>query len=326
MEILTALHILAEGKNSRCGEINFLIEKSYLLASSYIGINHQKIYRLLHKGEYSVNEIAIDAISTLFAQDNDKELTPLAISFKNWKPKIEDENNASFFLNKVVSGRVEQHIFSLFREHDPFFSKILDSVNYLIKSGGYQKTSVGGKSFIVQEESTETYGWFITSDQLQEVPIELLADRKKLLPQLFGYFNNGSGCSVAIPLNDLINRLKHVNFADFLQSDNSVQPQVIFEISEYALIGYNTAVDKLQSTYYKKGKLNEFEVKCIELALKDMSNDLLDGGISSGMHNYLSVYMNELEKEIYLQKYHNILEYLVKVMKTSIAEKIKGSF
>ena len=55
-----------------------------------------------------------------------------------------------------------------------------------------------------------------------------------------------------------------------------------------------------------------------------MSNDLLDGGINPGMYEYFILYINNLEKEFYLNNYHNIIEYLVKVMKSTIAEQIFG--
>lgn len=323
MEILTALQKLAEGNNQRSEETNFLIEKSFLLAASYLGINHKKIFSLLQKGEYSINEIAIDAISSLFINDDETNLTPLATAFLNWKPKIEDENDASFFLNKVVSGRVEQHIFSLLREYDPFFSKILDSVNYLIKTGGYKKVSLAGKTFIVNNDVTEICGNIISREEIEIIPVSILIDKKKLLPSVFNYICDETDFVPAIPLNDLIYRLKHINFAEYLSRDDSVQMNVKYELTEYTDHGFKSAKEKLQLTYLNKGKLSTFETECIERALKDMSNDLLDGGISPGMYNYLAIYMNNLEKEYYLQKYNNILEYLVKVMKSSIAEKLK---
>lgn len=323
MEILTALQKLAEGKNQRSEETNFLIEKSFLLAASYLSINHKKIFTLLQKGEYSINEIAIDAISSLFINDDETNLTPLTIAFLNWTPKIKNENDASFFLNKVVSGRVEQHIFSLLREYDPFFSKILDSVNYLIKTGGYKKVSLAGKKFIVNSDVTEICGNIISREEIENIPVSVLIDKKKLLPSVFNYLCDETDFIPAIPLNDLIYRLKHINFAEYLTRDDSVQLNVKYELAQYTDLGFKAAKEKLQLTYLEKGKLSAFETECIEQALKDMSNDLLDGGISPGMYNYLTVYMNNLGKEYYLQKYNNILEYLVKVMKSSIAEKLK---
>lgn len=323
MEILTALNKLAEGNNQRSSEINFLIEKAYLLASSYLGINHKNIFRLLQKGEYSINEIAVDAIAPLFITDDEKNLTPLAISFVNWVPEIENENDASFFLNKVVSGRVEQHIFSLLREYDPFFSKILDSVNYLIKIGGYKKALVAGKTFIVNYETSEICGNIISREEIEKIPVSILIDKKKLLPSVFNYICDETNFFPAIPLNDLIYRLKHINFAEYLTRDDSVKMNVKYELAQYTDFGFKAAKEKLHLSYLNKGKLSPFETECIEQALKDMSDDLLDGGISPGMYNYLTVYMNNLDKEFYLQKYHNILEYLVKTMKLVIAEKLK---
>lgn len=322
MQLLSSLHTLAEGKYQRSVEINFLVEKTYSLAASYIGLNHKKIFRLLQKGEYTISEIAVDAIATMFIYDEEKKITPLANSFNNWNPPVANESDALFFMNKVVAGRVEQHIFALLREYDPFFSKILDSINYLIKTGDYKKISSAGKSLIVENNGSVLCGDVIDYEEFEKIPSSLLMDKKKLLPSIFNYLKNETNFTEAIPLNLLVNRIKHIKFTDFISNYNdSVQADDI-ELSEFTDSGFNSASSKLDFSYVKKGKLSEYEADCIQNALRDMSNDLLDGGISPGMYEYLTVYMKELDKDQYLTNYHNILEYLVKVMKNTIAEKI----
>lgn len=322
MEVLAVLHTLAEGKFQRSTEINFLVEKTYSLATGYLGLNHKKIFKLLQKGEYCINEIAIDAITTLFVPDKEKNITPLANSFLKWIPPIETESDALFFLNKIIAGRIEQHIFSSLREYDPFFSKILDSVNYLIKTGNYKKLSLAGRSCIVEKDEQDFNGNIIDCEDLENIPASVLADRKNLLHSVFNYIRNNTDFAAVIPINLLVYRIKHINFSDYIaQVDLSVRTEN-FEIEEFTEFGFKNAKTKLELSYLKKGKLNEFETTCIENVLKDMSKDLLNGGINPGMYEYLTVYMEDLDKVQYLTKYHNILEYLVKVMKNTIAEKL----
>lgn len=322
MEILAALNKLAEGSNQRSIEINYLVEKSFLTAVSYLGINHKKIFKLLQKGEYTINDIAVDAIAPLFVVDEEKNLTPLAISFLNWTPAIETESHALFFLNKVISGRVEQHTYSLLREYDPFFSKILDSLNYLIKCNGYKKISLAGKYLVVEDELEESIGQIISYDDFENLPASFFLDKKTIFPKLFKYITEETEYLPAIPLNHLVNRIKHLNFSDYLIEGNSNQAVSKYELIQFTEFGFNTAAEKLEHSYLKKGKLTEFEAGWIRNALRDMSVDLLDGGISPGMYEYVIPYIKNLKKEDFLLKYHNILEYLVKVMKNTIAERL----
>jgi hypothetical protein len=322
MDVLAALHTLAEGKYQRSIEINFLIEKTYSLATCYLGLNHKKIFKLLENGEYTIDEIAVDAIASLFIYDDAKRTTPLANSFINWTPKIKNKSEALFFLNKIVAARTEQHIFTLLREYDPFFSKIFDSINYLIKTGGYKKNCIAGKTCILENDMVNIEGDIIDYEDFKKIPIALLIDKKKLLATLFSYLRKETNFILAIPINQLVYRIKHINFADFISGYNSSIPAKKFELTEITDFGFESAKNKLEISYLQKEKLNIYEASCIRDALRDMANDLLDGGINPGMYEYLSVYMKELDKKIYVAKYHNILEYLVKVMKNTIAEKI----
>lgn len=322
MEILTALGVLAGSKYHQSREINFLVEKTYSLSMSYLGLNHKKIFRLLHKGEYSISEIAVDAIAPLFCPDENYNTTALANAFKKWDPPVSSEDEALFFLNKIVAGRIEQHIYYSLREYDPFFSKILDSVNYLVKTGNYKKILLAGRSCIIENAPVNIEGDVIGQDDFEKIPFNLLINRKKLLSALFNYIKTETNFIAAIPINLLVYRIKHINFSDYIAEYNPSVSENNLELQETTNFGLQAAEMKLESSYLLKGKLNDFEARCIKMALGDMSIDLLNGGINPGMYEYLTPYMLELDKQQYLTKYHNILEYLVKVMKSTIAQNL----
>ena len=62
----------------------------------------------------------------------------------------------------------------------------------------------------------------------------------------------------------------------------------------------------------------------LKKALADIAEDIKNGGVSPGLHKYLQEYSKELSKEEYYQKFHNILEYLLKLMKNEIGEILQG--
>ncbi|MDP3831340.1 MAG: hypothetical protein Q8Q47_08725, partial [Ignavibacteriaceae bacterium] len=103
-------------------------------------------------------ELAIDAIAPLFERNENGELIQLIKAFNNWSPKIEAEEQAIFFLNRLVAKSTEKYASELLRQSDPFFSKILDSVNYLINKNGYIKKLIIGTTYIVENANTIKIG------------------------------------------------------------------------------------------------------------------------------------------------------------------------
>jgi len=128
----------------------------------------------------------------------------------------------------------------------------------------------------------------------------------------------------AIPLNDLVCRLKQINFSDYLSVDYENVLSKKIEIKEFLDIGLKAVDEKLIAAYLNKDKLTEQEVFAIKAALKEMAVDMSNGGLSPGLYEYLSPHISGLTELIYKEKYHNILEYLLKVMKIKIADELTG--
>lgn len=303
-------------------ELNAVIELSYHFALKYLHFRHRKIANLLLREEITIQELAIDSIAELFSKDGNENVIQLQTAFNKWQPKIKTEEDTLFFLNKIVSGRVEQYVFKLLRDEDPFFSKILDSVNYLIKQNNFYKIQFLGRTFISETENNDFTGKFITSEEFETLPPNLFLNRRQLLNRIFTYLKEETEFNLAIPLNELIYRLKHINFSDYLAKDYEKSSSAKLEIDDFIKTAFDSTLDKLHSSYLAKGKINEQEKTAFINALKEMSVDLCNGGISPGLYGYLSRHIPNLSEENYKEKYHNILEYLLKVMKSKIAEKL----
>lgn len=320
LEILS--FFTASSQDAYQSRFNSVIEKSYRIALKYLHFNRLRILRILDKEDLTVQELAIDCIASLFVKGNDSELISIRQTFYNWQPPITTEEDCIYFLNKVVASRVEQHLYKLFKEEDPFFSKLLDSINYLIRKNGYHKNHFLGKTFIVEDSTDEFEKSFITSDKFESLPTSLFENKKTLLADLMNHLKTETNFNAAIPFNDLIYRLKHINFSDFLITESTSSTINKMEVSQIVDVGFSFASEKLLTTYFEKGKLNADEKNAFQSALKEMSSDLCDGGLNPGLYAYLAPHILGLNEVEYKSKYHNILEYLLRVMKSKIAEEL----
>lgn len=299
--------------------LNSIIEMSYQIALKYLRYHQRKVSGLLNREEISIQELAVDSIAELFIKDNNGNFSTLLTSFNNWQPAIKTEEEANFFLNKIVSVRVEQNIFKILKEEDPFFSKLLDSINHLIKQNGFYKIHFLGKTYITETQQEAFSKSFITLEEFNNLPSELFHQKKFLLKSLLNHLRLETEFNAAIPLNDLIYKLKHINFSDYLFIDSENVLSQKFELSDIINTGFSVVSEKL-SNYLVKGKLNEEEILAIKEALKEMISDLSNGGVSPGLYGYLKPHIHNLSEDDYWIKYHNILEYMLKVMKNKIAE------
>ncbi len=56
--------------------------------------------------------------------------------------------------------------------------------------------------------------------------------------------------------------------------------------------------------------------------LKDIANDLCNGGMKAGLYDYLKPHFNSLSKQDYQEKYHNIFEYMAKTFRNKLATEV----
>lgn len=261
-------------------------------------------------------------MAPLFCKNKNEEPFPIIKEFQSWQPPIQTEDDALFCLQKIISGRVEQYISKMLKEQDIFFAKILDSVNYLIKKNGYKKVSYFGKRYIVQSTCEEIKGKVIDQDSFDKLPCGFFQNRKTILTDIFDCIKKETEFFPAVPLNALVLRLRTLNDNILKTRDVTSNTSLNFDVNEVVNLGLSCAIEKLEGSYTSKGKLNECEREKLRQALEDMAEDLKDGGINRGLYEYLKPHLRSMEKDEYQIKYHNILEYLLKVMKNTIKEQI----
>jgi len=306
-------------------EINYFIERLFKIAKIYINKRYSSIKRIVEVNHSTLEDIAVDTIVPLFYRTGDNNDFSIVIEIRKWNPPIDSEEESLFFIDKVIANRVGQQISCILRESDPFFSRILDSVNYLIRSRGFFKLNYFGTFFITESENMDINLNVIDRDEFQNLPSNIFCEKGKLLQSVIDYLKSETDYSPVIPLNELVIKLKHLNVSWHLASSGSNQLIDKIEIDEAVKKGLYHTEKKLKETYLIKGKINQIEYDGIMIALKAIAEDLKDGGISPGLHKYLSPYLNNFSNESYQTKYRNILEYLFRHLKENITEELKAN-
>lgn len=315
------LRKLCDGKYKQ-SELNHFIERLFKFAESYLNYRYYRIKNLISPDRFTLEEAAIEAIAPLFMPASNNNHFTLLDELRKWNPPIKSEDDSLFFLNKVIANRVEQHIARMLRDADPFFSKVLDSVNYLIRKLGAEKVNYLGKVYITETGSSISSSNIISDEEFQDIPVKIFCGQKNLISSIFYYLKNETGYFPAVPLNKLVIKLKQINLSSHAPNDSTNLIIAEIEIREVVNAGLRYTEDRLQHSYVNTGKLNQDEYKTFSAALRVMANDLEDGGLNPGLYNYLAPYFTGLSIEEYNYKYHNILEYLLKILKDKIAQEI----
>jgi hypothetical protein len=302
--------------------INQLVEKSFKIALTYLRYNQKRISKVFAAEELTVEEVAISAITPLFCKESEEQFIPIIREFNSWQPSITSKDETLFFLNTIITSRVEQHISRMLKEHDPFFSKILDSVSYLIKKDGYKRVNYLGRKYIVNACDSKVTGKTIDQEAFYNLPVRLFKNRKSIIADILSYLEHETEFAAAIPLNAFVIRLRNLNSNSFKLETSVNEIIASFDIAELVNIGFDTAVMKLKNSYFEKGKINNEELLGLKKTLRDIADDIGDGGINRGLFEYLIFHMPGMDRKEFKVKYHNILEYLYKVMKNTIRDQM----
>lgn len=198
----------------------------------------------------------------------------------------------------------------------------MDSVNYLIRKHSFRKINYLGTVYIINSESEEISGKTIPIEEYEKLPAKLFIEKKNLLQNVIQYINSETMYSAAIPFNALIHKLKELNVALYKVSESTTEQNDSIEVDSLIERALNQTFQKLEESYLLKEKLSMDEGEKFRKALLNMSHDIKDGGVNPGLYKYLQFHFDGLDEQTYKQKYHNILEYLLKVLKQNIPDEL----
>lgn len=323
---LTLMKLLDELREESINQFNLnkLIECSYKLAIFNVRKNLNRIYNINKKWELSIEDIAIESISTLFITNEKRSMLNLRYSLLKWNNNINNDLDALYFLHKTISISVNQYINKLIKDSDPVFARVLDSINHFIKRHNFKKTNYFGTTYIMDETLSEITYSPISPDEFQSLPISYNEkSRKHVIYKVLDYLDTETDYYPAIPLNSLIKQIIE-NYKCFDVNDYTTVHAPVGQIyvDDIMQTAYDKVIMKLHESYLDKNKLTVEEVNLIKEALKDIAYDLKEAQLNWGLYNYIQTYDPELTKEEYKEKYQNILEYLVKKLKHFVKQQL----
>ena len=325
MQLRTALQILNDFSKGDLSPaiINTLVNRCVKIAMVVVNKNYG---RTINRNFLSYNDLALDSITSLFIKDSSGEL-PIRKSLLNWDREIADEISANYFLFKIVSCCVEQEIVNKLKEADPFFGKILRSINNCVETGKCNKASWFGTVYIIPVEHDTITQKPVDAELLENYPTSFFqGNSAKIIFCLFNLIKNETDLFPAIPLNALIKKIKHAS-GEFLNHSQRISLDEHFEDRlDIAGIATNSAEivhKKIDEFYLGKGKINSEDAVVLKKVVNDFNVDLQDGGLSRGLYEYLHPYKSELTKDEFYQKYQQPVDYLLRLLKKEIARRLE---
>jgi hypothetical protein len=277
---------------------------------------------------HGLQNLCADVIAELFIKDTSAEF-PIRKALMGWDKEITDEASAYYFLSKLIGNRIEQEIAKKLKEADPFFGKILRSINHLVETNRVNKTAWFSVAYLIENDCDTITQKPLEPEFIESLPANLfIGSNEKIITNLFTYIKAETDFFPAIPLNALIRKIKFVNGL-FLQQRNSGIQEEFFEeelnVERVVSLSLTVVYERLDKFYLNKGKLNPDETAVFKNVLIEISTDLKDGGISRGLFEYLHPHMLQLTKEEFYKKYHQTLDYLLRLLKKEIAERLDVS-
>jgi hypothetical protein len=308
-------------------ELRKLINQSAKIALVCLQRRYENDWRAFSYQGLTLQDIAVDAIVPLFVKSNQDEPLPIKKALVKWTEPIETEAAAYFFFSKIIGNRIEQEISRKLKEADPFFGKILRSLNYFIERNGYTKKVYFNTVYIVEKPDSEINQKPPNPDFIDSLPFSVIsAARGKLIEGIFDYIKTESGYFPAIPLNSLVRKIKHF-YVSSPADAGILYPEELedrINISEIISFSLSDTFEKLDKLYFRKGRFTKPEVEAFKSVLTEFSDDLQNGGMNRGMYEYLNTYMVDLSKADFYLNYHSALDYLLRLLKKGIAARLEA--
>ena len=304
-------------------KLNFLISKSYCISNSFLKAKFKNKLKSLQNDILTYDDIAMTAIIPLFLENKDGEIG-IKSSISKWEDKLETESDCEFFLSRIIWRRVDQAVTKILKERDPFFEKIIKTLNVCVNTTELKKIRYFGTVFILENQFCRITKHVIDEEEFNLIPEKLFKFRQsKLFLNIFDYIKKNTDFSPAIPFNLLVKRIKKSYF-----SDNNFQSGFTYnefeEISLQEIVnnGLIEIKEKLEIYYVTKNKIGQEDADFIYAAFINISKDMLNGGMQDSLFCYLKDFNPTLTREIFYIKYHNIMNYLLSQFKNNIYENV----
>ena len=282
----------------------------------------------------SVESTAIDCIAELFERDSDNVFVELEHFFcvEHNLDELTDDDLIAFF-RALIFTKLNDGIFSLYRENDPVLSKILRNVKSAIQQNNcFTIVQILGVSVLVYNKQE-------ARRCLPEMPLEkvehyfnsMIKDVHSIRNYLHvveQLFSSETEYSASTPLIDLCIAIKrHIIQFQIPVNKLILNDESLFQRDAVMLIDETLLHmrKQLHERYVLKNKLSEEHFTAYVNAISCMVNDtfLLNDGSEKKYGEYLQEQLPALTYEEYRLHHRKQFEYITKLIKKEVRNRLK---
>lgn len=331
--LVPSLKAMLKGKATQL-EINLVVKFAHQFAVTRLTqlFRNRKIYFDIYP--HNLNTIALDCIAEMFERDESNNFVELTNYFEDKKIKdLSDEEVISCFRTLIFS-KIHDSIYRIYNEHDPVLGKIIRNIKLIVKkeTSVYKFQRFGTTFLALCDERERNY-------QLPECQIEELQKEvtlilkgneniKKIFLAVMQVINNSISFRKFISLLDAAIVIKRIlfnlriNIDEVFRSDDTLLENDLEKIVRNALVEVRTT---LTDKYGGKAKMAEEFLESYISAIEELMTNIFIKNDGLEMNNYdcLANHLPGLAYEDYREKHRNQFEYMVRISKDIVIDKLK---
>ncbi|MCX8011330.1 MAG: hypothetical protein N3A61_09270 [Ignavibacteria bacterium] len=307
-------------------EKNYLFEILIEVARIRVRYVSKSKYFSLEQNEISLDDIALESVSNLLSNNEDDYLEYLRKSYLTWEPKISSEDDARYFVSKILDRSIYQCIVKKYAEIDPLFSKILKEIKRVQNfNSNYKLFEKLGIEFLALNNGfDESKMNIIPQDELMVLPISTLPENNYIrgwIDEVFYSLKENTFYDLVLPTNSLALKIKiEINSIQKIDLGIIPDPEKMLVLKEGVFTSLTKIYERIRRLESKKKKYSKKTTAVLCGAIRDVAQDMLEGDEIKNYFDYMKAYDQELTVESYRTNYRAQFEYLIKLLKNEIAQ------
>ncbi len=335
-------------------ELTEFINASRRIAASYLKyleLNGRNIRPRKSEGVNELEDVAIDCIAGLFWRNDEGEFVQFQRYFGNEFNEGKEPSEAQLIsmLRRLIVKKTKQELARVFKERDPEGAKIIRNIKVAIKNSEKYFSFKGmGREFVYLKKNAEGKNRDNVAINLNEGTDSKSCIPERLLFQLFldRYSPTDSIASMLDKIMAIVESLPNYHHYLALDLVSSIIREVTFQHVHAKLstdIADNSPVhdmqrkeichvnqqviksmqNRIQKQYLDKNKITPQKADIYCSAISDFINELTQDKETDSNYKYLKRYLPHLTQKSYREQERSIFEYLVKISKKSLRNKLK---
>ncbi len=281
-----------------------------------------------------IDDFAFDSIADLFRRDVDGSFPELCRYFDT--AGILDDSALTNHLRRLVFSAVNHRIFRSYTETDPSLAKIIRNIKLALKEHPTLALhSHLGETVIVLRDGSAMHS------RLPRIASELFApdfhervrghrSLHSILDVLASLLSELDGYCQMISMYEVAELVRSVYASDVGQATSILAEPSISEDELCAMVEEAAAhlKDHVQTSYVNKSKLTEQEGRALIETVRDILTEDFIGqnGEASSFFEITRTHIPDLAQDDYRSRYRVILEYLTKLARNEMRDKLKKEF